>query len=95
MSGRRNSLNDLRRLIGYLMVSFLAVFLYFPFLWLSNIWGMHADLYVRWAVASVIILAFNTAFYFWRYPEDWQRNLLVLAGVDLFLMACEYLWISG
>lgn len=90
---QRNSIDDLRRLIGYLMVTFLAIFLYFPFLWLASIWGTNSLLYVRWVLASGLILVFNAAFYFWRYPENWLKNLLILAAVNLFLMVLEYVWI--
>lgn len=93
LSNRRNSIDDLRRLIGYLIVSFLAVFIYFPFLWISNIWSMNEHLYSRWVISSLIILGFNTLFYFWRYPENWLKNLMILSGVDLFLMTFEYIWI--
>lgn len=92
---KRNSIDDLRRLIGYLIVTFLAIFLYFPFLWLANIWGGQSTLYLRWALASGVILIFNGVFYLWRYPESWSKNLLVLAGVNLFLMILEYVWIMN
>ncbi|KLU61222.1 hypothetical protein CEB3_c24420 [Peptococcaceae bacterium CEB3] len=88
-----NSIDDLRRLIGYLIVSFLAVFLYVPFLWLASIWGMNSQIYLRWVLASGLILVFNVAFYFWRYPEQWLKNLILLAAVNVFLVVLEYVWI--
>lgn len=87
------TLDDLRRLIGYLIITFSATFLYFPFLWLANLWGGHGVLYSRWIISSAFILIFNVAFYFWRYPARWLPNLTVAAIVDALVMGFEYFWL--
>ncbi len=93
MTKSKPTINDLRRLIGYLIITFLATFLYFPFLWVVNLGGMHSDLYQRWLICSALIVVFNLGFYFWRYPVALLNNLMILVFVNLLVMVFEYLWI--
>ena len=93
MSREKPSLDDLRRLIGYLVITFTSIFLYFPVVWLINIWSFRPGIYTKWLVVSGLIVVINLVFYFWRYPVRWLGNLLVLCLIDILLMAYEYLWI--
>ena len=93
MTKSKPTVDDLRRLIGYLIITFLATFLYFPFLWVVNLGGFHTDLYQRWIICSIIIVVFNFGFYFWRYPQAYFKNLMILVFVNLLAMVFEYLWI--
>ena len=90
MTRPKPTVDDLRRLIGYLIITFLATFLFFPFLWVINLGSMHSDLYQRWLVCSILIAVFNLGFYFWRYP---QALLINLVFMNLLAMVFEYLWI--
>lgn len=94
-SQRKPTLDDLKRLIGYLIITFLAIFLYLPFLWLINLWGFHEILYTRWVICSVVIVIFNLLFYFWRYPPNWLLNLGIAGGVDFMIMLYEYFWLNS
>ena len=89
------TIDDLRRLIGYLMATFISIFIYFPFLWVVNLMGLRQDLYTRWLICSAFIVVFNFAFYFWRYPPKLVWNLIIVAGVDILVMIWEFFWIMG
>ncbi len=89
----KSNLDDYRKLIGYLIITFVSVFIFFPFLWLANLWGGNEILYSRWALTSLFLVGFNLAFYYWKYPKNWFNNLLVLAGIDLIIVLIEYLWL--
>jgi len=95
VSKEKPSLDDLRRLNGYLIITFTSIFLYFPVVWLMSIWSVHPGIYTKWLVISGLICLINVGFYFWRYPVRWLANLLVLALIDALLMVYEYLWIMA
>ncbi|MHB8125462.1 MAG: hypothetical protein ACYDEJ_07440 [Desulfitobacteriaceae bacterium] len=93
MTKPKPTIDDLRRLIGYLIITFLATFIYFPFLWIVNLGHLHSDLYQRWLICSIVIVVFNLGFYFWHYPQALFKNLIILVLVNLLAMVFEYLWI--
>ncbi|AFQ46054.1 hypothetical protein [Desulfosporosinus meridiei] len=85
--------DDLRRLIGYSIITFLGVFLFIPVIWFIHLFSNDPGLYMRWGVCSAAVILFNIMFYFWKYPENWLANLLVLIGVDLMVLIFEYFWL--
>ena len=85
--------NDLRRLIGYTMITFMSVFIFFPVLWFVHLFSQDPALYIRWAVCSAFLVVFNILYYYWEYPRDWFRNLLALVGVNLLILISEYFWL--
>lgn len=93
MGKRKTDLNEYRRFIGYLLLTFTSVFIYLPVLWLINLWGTQSGLYARWAVSSALILIFNFGFYQVRVPQRWFQNLSVAAGIDVIILLAEYFWI--
>lgn len=86
--------NEYRRFIGYLILTFLSIFIYLPILWFINLWHDYSVLYGHWIACSAILLVFNIVFYHLKYPRNWLTNLLVLVGVNLTILVLEYLWIS-
>ncbi|MCO1601064.1 MULTISPECIES: hypothetical protein [Desulfosporosinus] len=93
MSKAKPSPDDLRRLIGYTMITFLSVFLFLPLLWFVHLFSPEQELYVRWGICSGFLVIFNILFYYWKYPENWLRNLLALVGVNLMILIFEYFWL--
>lgn len=91
MGKNRNSLDEYRRFIGYLVLTFTSVFIYFPLIWFINLWGTQVGLYTRWAVFSVFIIIFNFGFYYARIPEKWMHNLSIAAVVNVIILLVEYL----
>jgi len=87
------TVDDLRRLIGYLILTFTAIFVFLPFIWIGNLLIPHPEYYTKWLICSALILVVNVVFYFWRYPRKWLANLLVLGFIDLILVAYEYFWL--
>ena len=87
--------NDLRRFIGYTMITFMSVFLFLPVIWFIHLFSQNPDLYLRWAICSALLVIFNILFYHWRYPIDWLRNLLALVVIDLLIMIFEYFWLMA
>jgi len=85
--------NDLRRFIGYIMITFMSVFLFLPVIWFIHLFSQNPDIYTRWAICSAFMVIFNILFYYWRYPIDWLRNLLALVAIDLLIMIFEYFWL--
>lgn len=85
--------NDLRRMIGYYMVTFIGVFLYLPILWFIHLFSQDEGLYGRWISCSIFLVAFNILFYYWRYPKDWLKNLLSLVVINLLILLFEYFWL--
>jgi len=93
MSKAKPSEDDLRRLIGYSIITFLSVFLFIPVLWFVHLFSQDQELYIRWGTCSAILVIFNIMFYYWNYPENWLRNLLVLVGINLTILIFEYFWL--
>ena len=94
MSKSKPNANDLRRLIGYTMITFMSVFIFLPILWFIHLISQDPALYTRWAICSVFLVIFNILYYYyWEYPLDWLRNLLALVGVDLIILISEYFWL--
>ena len=85
--------NDLRRSIGYTMITFMSVFVFLPVLWFIHLFSQNAELYTRWFICSSFLVVFNILFYYWRYPKDWLRNLLSLVGINLLILIIEYFWL--
>jgi len=85
--------NDLRRSIGYTMITFMSVFIFFPVLWFVHLFTQDTGLYTRWAICSTFLVVFNLLFYYWDYPKDWFKNLLVLVGINLLILIVEYFWL--
>ena len=85
--------NDLRRLIGYTMITFMSVFIFFPVLWFVHLFSQDPALYTRWAICSAFLVVFNILYYYWKYPQDWFMNLLALVGVNLIILISEYFWL--
>lgn len=90
---QRTDPNEYRRFIGYLILSFVSVFIYLPVIWFISLLGTQSGLYARWATSSVLILIFNFGFYQARLPQKWMQNLCIAAGIDVILLLTEYLWI--
>jgi hypothetical protein len=93
MSKAKPDANDLRRFIGYTMITFISVFIFFPVLWFVNLFLLDSALYTRWAICSAFLVVFNIFYYYWKYPRDWFRNLLALAGINLLILISEYFWL--
>lgn len=93
MGKRKTDLDDYRRFIGYLVLSFVSVFIYIPVIWFINLWGTDSGLYERWAVSSAFILIFNFGFYQARLPQKWMQNLSIAAGINIILLLTEYFWL--
>jgi len=85
--------NDLRRLIGYTMITFMSVFIFFPVLWFIHLFSQNLALYTRWAICSAFLVVFNSLYYYWNYPQNWFRNLLALVGINLLILISEYFWL--
>lgn len=85
--------NDLRRFIGYTMITFMSVFIFFPLLWFVHLFSPESALYTRWAICSVFLVVFNSLYYYWEYPKEWFENLLALVGVNLVILIIEYFWL--
>jgi len=85
--------NDLRRSIGYTMITFMGVFLFLPVLWFIHLFSQDAGLYTRWLICSSFLVTFNVLFYYWNYPKDWLKNLLSLVGINLVILIFEYFWL--
>ncbi|HBW35310.1 hypothetical protein [Desulfosporosinus sp. BICA1-9] len=85
--------DDLRRMIGYTMITFMGVFLFIPIVWFIHLISQDSGLYVRWGICSAFLVVFNMLFYYWRYPVNWLRNLMVLVGINLFILIFEYFWL--
>jgi len=92
MGKPKPSADDLRRSIGYMMITFMSVFIFLPVLWFIHIFTQDSGLYLRWLISSVFLVAFNILFYYWRYPKNWLANLLTLVGIDLIILIFEYFW---
>ena len=93
MSKAKPDANDLRRSIGYTMITFMSVFLFLPVLWFIHLFSQDAGLYTRWLICSSVLVVFNALFYYWEYPKDWLKNLLVLIGINLLILLFEYFWL--
>ncbi|KGK91505.1 membrane protein [Desulfosporosinus sp. HMP52] len=93
MSKAKPGPDDLRRLIGYSIITFLSVFLFIPVIWFIHLFSNDQGLYMRWGICSAVVILFNIIFYFWKYPENWLGNLMVLIGVDLMVLIFEYFWL--
>ena len=85
--------DDLRRVIGYNMITFMSVFIFFPVLWFVHLFSQDSALYIRWAICSAVIVVFNIFFYYWKYPQNWFKNLLALVGINLIILLSEYFWL--
>jgi predicted neutral ceramidase superfamily lipid hydrolase len=85
--------NDLRRLIGYTMITFMSVFIFFPVVWFVHLFSQDATLYTHWIICSAFLVVFNILYYYWEYPKDWFRNLLALVGINLLILILEYFWL--
>lgn len=85
--------NDLRRSIGYTMITFMGVFIFFPILWFVHLFTQATGLYTRWIISSAVLIVFNVLFYYWKYPQEWFKNLLALVGIDLLILIIEYFWL--
>jgi hypothetical protein len=85
--------NDLRRFIGYIMITFMSVFLFLPVIWFINLFSQNSGLYSRWIISSAFLVIFNSLFYYWKYPIDWLKNLLALVVINLLILIFEYFWI--
>lgn len=85
--------SDLRRLIGYTMITFMSVFIFFPVLWFVHLFSQDTGLYTRWAICSTFLVVFNILYYYWKYPQDWFKNLLALVGINLLILIIEYFWL--
>lgn len=85
--------NDLRRSIGYTMITFMSIFLFLPIIWFIHLFSQNSGLYLRWGISSAALVVINVIFYYWEYPKDWLKNLLVLIGIDLIILLSEYFWL--
>lgn len=92
MSKAKPDENDLRRLIGYTMITFMGVFLFVPILWFVHLFSQDAGLFTRWIICSAFLVVYNVVFYYWKYPVEWFGNLLVLIGIDMLILIFEYFW---
>lgn len=93
MSKAKPSADDLRRFLGYSIITFLSVFLFIPVLWFVNLFTHDPVIFIRWGIYSAFIVLFNILFYYWRYPENWLPNLLALVGINLSILIFEYFWL--
>jgi hypothetical protein len=85
--------NDLRRFIGYTMITFMSVFLFLPVIWFIHLFSQNPEIYWRWVICSAFLVVFNILFYYWKYPLDWLRNLLALVAINLMILIFEYFWL--
>ncbi|WP_088188333.1 hypothetical protein [Desulfosporosinus sp. FKA] len=85
--------DDLRRQIGYNMITFLGVFLFLPIIWFIHLFTKDSSLYWRWGISSALLVVINIVLYYWNYPENWLKNLLFLIGIDLIILLSEYFWL--
>ena len=93
MSKAKPDANDLRRLIGYTMITFMSVFIFFPVLWFVHLFSQDPALYSRWAICSAFLVVFNILYYYWEYPMNWFSNLLALVAINLLILISEYFWL--
>ncbi|MDR3600550.1 MAG: hypothetical protein P4L49_08750 [Desulfosporosinus sp.] len=93
MSKAKPDANDLRRSIGYTMITFMSVFIFFPILWFVHLFSQDSALYIRWIICSAFLVVFNILYYYWEYPQDWFRNLMALVGINLLILLSEYFWL--
>lgn len=93
MTDKKTDLDEYRRFIGYLILSFISVFIYLPLIWFISLWKTQSGLYIRWGISSILMLFFNIVFYQLRLPNRWTRNLSIAAGVDIILLLMEYYWL--
>ena len=93
MSKAKPDANDLRRFIGYIMISFMGVFLFLPVVWFIHLFSQDSGLYWHWIIYSTFLVIFNILFYYWRYPIDWLKNLLALVLINLLILIFEYFWL--
>lgn len=93
MGKQKTDPNEYRRFIGYLILSFVSVFIYIPVIWFISLWDSQSGLYARWVASSALILIFNVGFYQARLPQKWMQNLCIAAGINLILLLTEYLWL--
>jgi len=93
MSKAKPDANDLRRFIGYIMISFMGVFLFLPVTWFIHIFSQDPGLYWHWIICSAFLVIFNILFYYWSYPIDWLKNLLALVLINLLILIFEYFWL--
>jgi hypothetical protein len=92
MSRTRPNPDDFRRLIGYTMITFMSIFLYLPIVWFIHLFSQDSGLYWHWGICSGALFLINVIFYYWEYPKNWLKNLLVLIGIDLIILLAEYFW---
>lgn len=92
MGKPKPSADELRRSIGYMIITFTSVFLFLPVLWFIHLFSQDSGLYVRWLICSACLVVLNVLFYYWKYPENWFVNLLFLVGIDLIILVLEYFW---
>ncbi|HZK83327.1 MAG TPA: hypothetical protein VFC58_01340 [Desulfosporosinus sp.] len=85
--------NDLRRYIGYIMITFMSVFMFLPVIWFIDIFSQNPAIYSLWIICSIFLVTFNSLFYYWKYPIDWLMNLLALVLIDLIILLFEYFWL--
>lgn len=93
MGKAKPSADDLRRQIGYTIITFLSIFLFIPVLWFIHLFSGNQNLFVRWSWCSAVLVMINVLFYYWQYPVNWLRNLLALVGIDLLILLFEYFWL--
>ncbi|AFM43196.1 hypothetical protein Desaci_4349 [Desulfosporosinus acidiphilus SJ4] len=93
MSRAKPNQNDLRRSIGYNMITFMSVFIFLPIIWFIHLFSNDPGLYWRWGISSAVLVLINVVFYYWEYPKDWLKNLFALIGIDLIILLLEYFWL--
>ncbi|TGE31963.1 hypothetical protein [Desulfosporosinus sp. Sb-LF] len=93
MSKAKPDANDLRRLIGYTMITFMSVFIFLPVLWFVHLFTQDSGLYLRWIICSAFLVIFNLLFYYWNYPKGWLANLWCLIGINMLVLIFEYFWL--
>jgi len=64
--------------------------MFIPVLWFVHLFTPNQGLYTRWGICSSFLVVFNIIFYYWKYPENWFKNLLVLVGINLLILVFEY-----
>jgi hypothetical protein len=90
MSKNLNALDEYRRFVGYLLLTFMSVFIYFPLIWFLNLFGSHVGLYRIWVAVSGFIVIFNLLFYQVRIPKKLMQNISIVAVIDLIMLVVEY-----
>ncbi|KUO72879.1 MAG: hypothetical protein APF81_26760 [Desulfosporosinus sp. BRH_c37] len=93
MSKVKPGADDLRRFIGYTMITFMSVFLFLPVIWFIHLFSQNSGIYLRWVIFSAFLVIFNCIFYYWKYPIDWLKNLLALVVINLIILIFEYFWL--